>query len=303
MIMKDKEVLVTGYGFIGQHLVDKLYNEGAKLTVIEKNLDKIHKLKSEGVRIIKGDLCYLQENMEFDYVFHTAGITQVAYAENNYVETYNNNVLATLNLLRHVKTRKRFVFASTAAVYNNAAGKHSETEEVKPLSLYGLSKVAGEQLVKHYVKAANGEYTLLRFFNVYGDGQSEYFLIPQIVSEATMSKKITLWNTTSERDYIYVKDLVDGLISLGTEAKAADEIVNMGTGIGTPSGAIADTISKLMDCNIAITDLQKFDKSSPASLVADTTKAEALGFKARTTLEEGLRNIINGNRQGSHALG
>lgn len=295
MSLENKQVLVTGYGFVGKHLVDQLTREKAEITVLDRNLEHLQKISDPNIKMIKTDLRHLEQKLEYDYVFHTCAVTHVGYGESNYIQTYDDNVTATLNLLKHVKARERFVFTSTAVVYSNVSGKHSEDEMLKPISLYGLSKVAAEALIKHFVLKENGKYTIFRFFNIYGEGQMDIFLIPQILKEAFATNKITIWNRDSERDFIYIKDIVKGMTRLMQDEKTANETINMGTGRTTTSGELADMISELMG-GLEVVNKNYYDPNALATLVADTTKAERFGFRAETPLRKGLEEIIKDKR-------
>lgn len=291
--MKNKTCLVTGYGFVGRYLRRELMDLGADITVLDRNLEHITELQQEcpEAKVIKKDLRHLDTQMEFDYVFHTAGSTHVGYGEINYLRVYEDNVLATLNLLKHVRANRRFVFTSSAVVYPNVNGLHAEDEQLKPSSVYGLSKIAGEQLIRHFSEKNNQDYTIFRSFNSYGEGQKGFFLIPQIIAQGKREGKITLWNRDSERDFIYISDIVRGLVTLPQQQDTKGETINLGTGKASSSGELGDLLGKLLG-NLPVSEKGYHDPAALASVIADTRKAERLGFKARVGLEEGLRKTI-----------
>lgn len=296
MSLEDKEILVTGCGFVGSNLIKYLLSKKARVTVMDRNLEHIHRLGFPEIGVIKTDLRHLHKDFEFDFVFHTAGVTNVGYAEANPLQTYDDNVSATLNLLWHVRARERFVFTSSAVVYNNQGHKHSEKEEPKPISLYGLSKVAGEELIKHFGARNKFNYTIFRFFNIYGAGQSDFFLIPQIINQALRQRKITLWNRTSQRDFIYIDDVIDGVVNIAQKSEAKDEIVNIGTGKIVSTGEIADCIVDILG-DIDVIDENRYDPASISVLAADTSKSESLGFRSTISVKEGLEKTITAYTQ------
>lgn len=287
------KVLVTGYGYVGRYLADYLVNQGADLTIIDRNLEHIAEMTVPNVKTIKGDVRYLEKELEFDYVFHTCGVTNVAYAENNPMKTYEDNVLATLNLLKHVKINKRFIFTSSAVVYGTSSCKSTgEDLPLNPISIYGLSKVAAENLVKHYCKQVKSDYTIFRFFNTYGIGQQKYYLIPQFITQALKESKIEMWNTTSQRDYIYIDDVIKGMVDMPLKENSKNEIINIGTGKSTLSGEVAEKIIKVIGKPIKFIDKKYYDRASSDILVANIEKAKNLGFNPKTKLEEGLTKMI-----------
>lgn len=289
-----KTALITGSGFVGKHLTAYLIDKGFDATVMARNIKETSHLP-KAAKLISTDIRYLEKGFEFDYVFHLAAVSIVRYADPNYMQAYESNVMATLNLLQHVKARERFIFASTAAVYKNGAIL-SETSKVAPISIYGLSKVAGEDLVKYFNRKYGLKYTIFRFFNLYGEGQSNLYLITQLIEQA-IAGEITVLNRKSKRDYLYVKDLVKGITQLGQNKDTLNETINMGTGKAVSSGEMIDIITKLVSKNVVINNKNIIDPTSPMSLVADISKAKSMGFNPTTTLEDGIRNMLKEGKQ------
>ena len=155
------KILVTGgAGFIGSHLTDRLLNEGFEVSVID-NLDTgrleniAHHQGRRNFHLIKGDIRdsnLVKETMkEVDIVFHEAALASVTLSVENPILTNDINVTGTLNLLKassdhHVK---RFIFASSAAVYGDTSSPQKrEGMTPNPKSPYGVSKLAAENYVK-----------------------------------------------------------------------------------------------------------------------------------------------------------
>jgi UDP-glucose 4-epimerase len=292
MDLKDKSVLLTGFGFVGKHLAPELIKRGAKLTVLDKDIDSLVGIP-EGVNVLKSNLRHLTQKMEFDYVMHLASLTSVSYCETNYAETFESNTLGTINLLKNVKINERFIFTSSAVVYGNQnQKKYDESMTLHPISDYGVSKALAESAITNYAKKLNYKYTICRFFNLYGEGQTEIYIVPQIILEALKKRKITIWNDLSSRDFIYVKDAVEALLIFAENQAAENQIVNIGSGKGTTIGQLSNDIKGLIDKDIEIVNKNIFDKASPLSLTADVEKAKRLGFSAKTSTLVGLRNTI-----------
>ena len=287
------KVLITGYGFVGQYLADYLASQKAEITIMDRNLDHLSKLKNTDISLIKTDIKYLGKDLTFDFVFHTASVTNVGYAEANPIQTYEDNVTATLNLLKHLTIKKRLIFTSSAVVYGATGdGFPSETSELRPISIYGLSKVTAENLIQHFGRLNKFDYNIFRFFNIYGAGQQKYYLIPQFINQAMTEKKIEMWNTTTKRDYIYIEDVVKGVADIPLREDSKNEIVNIGTGMPTASGEVAKMIIKILDKPIKFTDKNYHDPASPEILVANNEKALKFGLKPSTSLEQGLRKMM-----------
>jgi len=295
MGLKDKEILCSGYGFVGQHLVRYLVSQGAKVTVMDRNMSHTQTMPEE-VKTIKGDIRHLTGDYSFDHVFHTAGVANVGYSEANPIQTFEDNVVTTLQLLKHIKIRERLVFTSSATVYGISTTPHEEDEQLSPISTYGLSKQVAEDVVKHFARLTGFEYTIVRFFNIYGEGQTKNFLIPQLIDEIRKKNEINLWNTTTIRDYIYIKDVVEGISNLALNKFAANQIVNIGSGTRTTSGEMAETIIRIFGNKARLNVKNIEQKGSHQVLVADMEKANGLDFKAKTSLEDGLRETIDAMR-------
>jgi UDP-glucose 4-epimerase len=285
---------VTGYGFISSHLVTYLLGRGAQVTVVEKNLLANGTIPSPQIRFKNADLRYFKDEKEYDYVFHLAGITNAAYAESNPIEAYEANVLATCNLLHSVKVKERFVFTSSATVYGNAPGEHilSETNPTSPISIYGATKVAAEDLIKTFARTRHLPFNIVRFFNLYGPKQSTLYIVPQIVIQALREKRIVLRNAVVERDFLFVGDAVECLVKAAT-SDTVGSTINVGSGIPISLGQLASTVLDVLnDPEVPVTSGNDYEPFSAKRLVADITRAILLGWKPKTSLREGLERTV-----------
>ena len=225
MSFKGQDVVVVGYGFVGQHLVRRLLEQGATVTVI----DKREGLKAP-CKTLNLDVRHLEKDIYCDYLFHLAGITNYRYAEENPMETLEANVLATMQLLRRAKVAKRFVFTSSAAVYAPSDEPIAEDYKLEPKSVYGASKVCAETLIRQHAP----NHAIARFFNLYGPGQGPSYIVPQLIQEALATKRMKLRNTQTARDYIYVEDALEWLENEALrEGFPYSRTFNIGSGMAT----------------------------------------------------------------------
>lgn len=292
-------VLVTGYGFVSPYVTDRLVNAGAEVTVVEKDplalaigRNKIRNFNS--VEYINGNIGELF-NRDFDYVFHLAGITNVRYAENNPLETYEENVITTLKLLKHIEINKRLLFTSSAVVYGNSGSKSviSEDTPLMAQSIYGDTKVAAETLIHSMAQRLGFKYTVARFFNLYGPGQSHIYLIPQLIKQALTEGQITVWNTKTVRDFLFVGDAVDCITSAVLNSSLENTSLNVGSGFGRTVKEVADEVAALIKGNIEVKSLEKYDPASPMVLISDITKARSIGWSPSKNFSEGLKETIS----------
>jgi UDP-glucose 4-epimerase len=212
--------LVTGgAGFIGSHIVEELIKEKAEVRILDDLSKGSKDNMPKDVEFVKGsvtDRPLLEKVMKgIDYVFHEAAQTSVAFSITHPKTTWEINIRGTKLLLNAaVKAGiKRFIFASSAAVYGNALPPLSEKMDVKPISPYGNSKRMGEILMQEYYEKEGLDSISLRYFNVFGprqDPTSEYSgVISKFISKMSKNERpIIFGNGMQTRDFIYVKDVV-----------------------------------------------------------------------------------------------
>jgi UDP-glucose 4-epimerase len=302
-----KALVTGGAGFIGSHLVDALLERGDDVVVIDdlstgrrENLDGA---LARGASLLEGDVTdadaisdvFSTERPEL--VFHLAAQIDVRRSVTDPVFDLNVNVGGTLNLLQAalLSTPRRFVFASTGgAIYGEGAGRDlplDESAECLPDAPYGQSKYSAEGYMSLYSRFHGLSVAALRFGNVYGPRQDPFGEagVVAIFSAALLSGGTpkVFGDGRQTRDYVYVGDVVDAFLSAaGSEAQGT---YNVGTGIETSVLELGELLGRICE--------REFDpEMAPARagevqrIAIDSGLAEAeLGWRARTTLEEGLR--------------
>lgn len=245
---KKNKILVTGAdGFLGSHLVEKLLKENYNVTAfcyynsfnssgwikdIPQNLQK-------KLTIIMGDIrdSFLVNKIlkDYDYVFHLAALISIPYSYEAFHSYNSTNISGTLNILSACKNNKikRLLVTSTSEVYGSAL--YTPIDEQHPLqaqSPYSATKIASDNLSFSFFKSFNIPLVIARPFNTYGPRQSERAIIPTIISQMLKKNKIQLGSTNTIRDFNYVSDTVDGLISLMNTKNIEGEIFNICSGRG-----------------------------------------------------------------------
>lgn len=224
-----KRILITGAaGFISSQLAYRLYKEGNELILIDnfsygyndnlvfKDVDFTNSIYKKDIR----DIDFLEglfKNNKIDVVYHFAGITPLPDCQSNPIEAVDVNVRGTVILaeLSRKYCVKKFIFASTSAVYENNTDFPSVEEKVeKPSLIYPSTKYTAEQFLKSYNDCYRLPITILRFANVYGPHIDCLRLQPPVVAyiirELYFDRNPVLHsNGNQERDFIYVDDLVD----------------------------------------------------------------------------------------------
>jgi len=201
-------VLVTGgAGFIGSHLVKKLIELGADVTILDtetnrtKNLqqvrDKIHFIQAS---VTDFDIC-LASTKNKKIVFHLGAFVSVPESVENPQACHNININGTFNLLEacRLNNTKRFVFSSSAAVYGPTQKVCTESDSCNPTSPYGTSKLIGELLCKQYAQNYGLQTICLRYFNVFGKNQNPNgayaAVVAKFMDQIEQNKPITIFAT------------------------------------------------------------------------------------------------------------
>jgi len=291
-------VLVTGAGgFIGSHLLPALIARGYEVLAFDKAevLDKI----TDDVLKVEADICdstrmnslgpSLKEN-HVNSIIHLAAMAAPRVAEKKPEETFRINVYGTLNVLRMAKEAKvkRIVFASTAHVYG-ISPKYMPTDESHPLALqddYTISKILGEQLCQLFYQNHNIAYVVLRMFNGYGPRQSLDYFIPAMIQQAKKGH-MTLHGREITKDFIYVSDMVDAMLTV----LPLDYVgpLNVGTGVQTPLETVATFIANKFHVDLTLAET---DDKGPTHMQCDSSRLRGLGWSPKVSLQEGLNLTI-----------
>lgn len=298
------KVLVTGgAGFIGSHLVDSLVGDGNEVHVID-NLSNgkmanvnpsatFHRLDIFGDR---GKIERLFKKEGFDFVFHLAAMARIPECLDKPIESFNINVTGTLYLLQLAREFgvQGFVFSSSSSVYGEVNQEVPIVEETKlqPISLYGLHKLAAEQLVLMYAKFYGLKASALRYFNVYGTNrQSAEGAYPNVFSafgRDSQRGEITIFGDGEQRrDYVHVFDVVRANLAF-IDHPAWGQVFNVGTGETHTVNEVARYFSPKR------TSYQPARIGDPRYSCAEVSRAkQELSFKAETTFEEGARIYLD----------
>ena len=307
-------ILITGgAGFIGSTLADKLLEENNKIVVIdnfndyyspklkEKNIK--HNLDNKNYKLYRGDICdknllrKIFEENQIDVVVHIAASAGVRPSIENPLSYVKNNIEGTVNIVEVMKENgiKKIVFASSSSIYGNCKEEiFSEDLKVsEPISPYAASKSACEQFLYTYSKLFDIQVVALRFFTVFGPRQRPDLAIRKFIDLITENKPIPVYGDgTTIRDYTYVDDIVDGIISAINYNDTPYEIINLGGGAPVSLNQMIETIEKVLNKKATIEHLpmQPGDVSKTA---ADITKAKKLlNYNPKTSFKEGIIKFI-----------
>ncbi len=250
-----KRALVTGgAGFIGSTLTRHLLQLGYDVTVFD-NLSFGRKEHIwPGVRLVKGDI-RSQANVKrvlrqpFDVVFHLAAIHFIPFCNEHPKETIEINIEGTRNFLEILSQRppKKLFFASTAAVYNIGSHKHTLKELPEPMDIYGLTKLSGEHLVRHFQLKTSTSCSIGRLFNAYGPNETNPHLIPHIINQLRAgTRTLSLGNLKPFRDYIHTDDMCRGILGLTLKQRRGLGMANIASGEEYSVREVVDVFSSVL---------------------------------------------------------
>ena len=290
MKLNGKRILVTGSsGFVGKNLVEELKRQDADvLTLTDHDGRRIDIRDQQRVEAI------INEIKNIDIVYHLAAITSVPFSFENPRETYDVNVLGTLNILELCRScnADKIVFASSYVYGQPQYLPIDEKHPLQPTNPYARSKILGEELCRAYNTDFGVKCIILRPFNIYGVGQNKNFLIPSIIDQLRYGK-IELKDPEPKRDFIYISDVIDAYVKAG-EFKGDFEVFNIGYGKSYSVKEIVDKIIYLYGKDVKVKYSGERRKNEIMDTIANTKKAkEKLGWKPRVEIDKGLGNLLN----------
>jgi len=277
----NNNVLVTGSkGFIGSLLVAKLQSKGYKVFEWDEN---------------NGDISTTPiELQNINHVFHLAAQTFVPKSWDEPYSFYKSNTLGTINVLEFCKTKEISLTFISAYVYGAPNSLPiDESHELKPSNPYMHSKILAESVCKFYSDNFDVKVNIIRPFNIYGPGQSDRFLIPEIILQTlSKTKEIKVQDLSPKRDFVYIDDLIDAImLSMNTEGNY--NILNIGSGKSYSVKEIIDLIQKIANTNKPVISNDNIRKNEIPDVIADISFAkEILNWSPKFSFEDGLKKLI-----------
>ncbi len=299
-------VVVTGAaGFIGSHLSERLLAEGHEVVGIdsfsdyydrglkEQNLERARTKANfalEEVDLVDGDLRPLLAGARV--VFHLAGQPAVRPSWGRDFDRYvRDNILATQRLLEALRPLQvdRLVFAGSSSVYGNAeVFPTKETTLPRPISPYGMTKLAAEHLAMVYMRNFGIPVVSLRYFTVYGPRQRPDMAFSRFMHALHDNEEIeVLGDGEQTREFTYVSDAVDGTVKAAS-ADVVGQIINLGGGSRVTVNRVLDTLEDISRVKMRRRNLPAAPGDPRHTGASINLARERLGWEPRVSLREGL---------------
>jgi len=308
---KISKALVTGgAGFIGSHIVDELIRKGIETYVVDDlstgSLENLgHHKHDKLLHLIVKDIRKIEEVLpdaaDIDVVFHEAAIASVLRSVKEPSLVHDVNVNATLDLMNFCvkKGIKRFVFASTAAVYGTLKDtRASEKLVCKPISPYGASKLSIENYLSAYHASYGLETVAVRYFNVYGPRQimNDYSGVITIFTNKLLRKEtpIVHGDGLQTRDFVHVKDVVQANILAMDSKNAVGQVFNVATGNSITILNLLETLKSITNTEYIVPNLGPSREGDIRFGLASIDKIRtSLGFVPKISTDKGLVGVVD----------
>lgn len=300
-----KSALVTGgAGFIGSWVVRALMERGYSVRVLDNLSTGSDANIPSGVDLITGDICdpeAVKKSVQgCGRVFHLAAFTVVGESMDRAAECCQTNIVGTANVLTAAASAnvERIVFSSSSAIYPGWI-QTPITEETlpEPENIYAQTKANCESLIKFFVDDKKIQGTVLRYFNVYGPGQTAYSaypsVIPAFLTRVQDGRPLLVHSDGSQtRDFVYAEDVARANIEAAEYPgePAGLPVYNIASGVSTSVIDLARMVNRMAGRS---EDMVEFDDPVPGDLQDNPAcidrARDGLGWEPRTQLEDGLK--------------
>ena len=232
-----KNILITGgAGFIGSNLSEYLINKGYKVQIVDDlSTGKLKNLSNLKIKFYKKDILDINKinfKKKIDIIIHLAAKAEILISKDK-EEIYSKSNLNALQSLLNFASKnkvKKFIFASSASIYGDTKNKKiSENFRSDPKHFYAYSKLIGEKMIINYSKINKFNYTIFRFFNIYGKKSTA--VVAKFIAQKLQNKKITIFGDGKQkRDFLHIDDLNHAIFQSIKIKKSNNQIYNLGSG-------------------------------------------------------------------------
>jgi len=303
-----KAVVTGGAGFIGSHLVDRLVSEGYSVAVLDNMscgfLENLERHRNyEGVTVLDVDLRDAKRLEEVfrghDVVFHMAAHADIRRSLEDHRADLENNVVGTLNVLEAMYKNgvQDLVFASTSALYGEAEVMPTP-EDCSPVqtSLYGASKLTCEAYMEAYTQFSSLKFWSFRFSNVVGERCRRGVIWDFVHKLRSNPRELEiLGDGRQSKEYLYVKDCVDGMMVGYRRASGSVNVFNLAIEEQTTVDRVADIVIDEMGLN----NVKRRYTGGPRGWIGDNPvvilsidRIKKLSWKPRISSEEAIRRTV-----------
>jgi nucleoside-diphosphate-sugar epimerase len=296
---KDKSIFITGSnGFVGQHLLSKLTDCGAKISTLcrEYRRDENSTQYQGDIRDAKFVMAAILK-CQPDHIFHLAGdITRSSSAE-TFSNSIDINLNGTLNILmaaQQVQKLKSTVVMGTIDEYGECDFDIEENIKARPFNAYSFSKYCATELSKIFNQFYDVNTVVLRPTLIYGPMQNVNMMLPDLICHLLDNKLFAMSEGKQTRDFIYIDDVINACLTAALTQECYGETFNIGSGQSSEIIEVAKTVEILMKKkNLLNVGAMNYRPNEIMTSSVSIEKAKALlGWKPVYSLEQGLQKTI-----------
>ncbi|MDI6751439.1 MAG: NAD-dependent epimerase/dehydratase family protein [bacterium] len=302
MEFEGKKILVTGgAGFVGTNLVLSLLKKGSKVFILDDLTTGREEFLSKEAEFVRGSVTnsHLVEQLvkEVEIIFHLAA-RNILLSSKHPKEDYEVNIGGTLNILLAAKKKgiERIVYSSSASIYGNPRYLPlNEEDNPNPLSLYSVSKLAGENYCIAFYEMYGLSTSVVRYSNIYGPYQSPINPYCGVVAKFFQAAKKGFpleihGDGEHTRDFTYVEDAVEATLSVALSKKTEGRVYNVATGIEVNINTLAKKITGLYNKELLSRYIDRRDIDNIRRRVLNVEKIRKdIRWIPNITLDEGLQ--------------
>jgi len=292
-----KILLVGGLGFIGKNFIQK-FSKKYEFSIYanQNSVSNVSKVLLQNVTLMEGLIEEKEKLTSFikevnpEIVIHLAAMTGLKKCQDNPKKTFETNVNGTFNVIKAcIEINSKLIFASSFEVYGKTSKVEREEEDIlNPVNTYSLTKMLGEELVKHAHRTQKLDYTILRISNVYGPDYQRG--INTMIKTGMNEKKIYINDPKRFKNFIHVNDVIDLLDAIINDKNSTNEIFNIGSIDTLNLEEISNKISTYLQSDI------KFEFLPGNELETDyrpsLKKLNNFGYSAKISFDKGLFDTI-----------
>jgi nucleoside-diphosphate-sugar epimerase len=293
--LKKKILIIGGTGFIGHHLAKKcLKLSWHVVSLSSKKPENFRRLKK--IKYLYGDISYFKNlsvllNYNFHYVVNLGGYID----HHNKTQTYKSHFLGVKNLAKFFlkKNIESFIQAGSSAEYGNTNSPHKETFKCKPEMIYGKSKLKSTKYLINLHKKKNFPATVIRYYQVYGPGQSINRFIPLLINACIKNIEFPASHGKQKRDFLYIEDAVSAILKALINKTARGEVINIGSGRVITLLSLMKTIKKKIGGGKILLGRIKLRKDEPMIIAPNLSRSrKILKWQSTTSLKQGINKTI-----------
>lgn len=313
--LANKKILVTGgYGFIGSHLISRLYKE-CEVAVFTRKTSNPWRLRNALSQIhqFTGDISNYSDienaikQFQPHVIFHFAAYG-VNSRNDNYLDAIRTNIEGTANLIfsaQYSKNLEKIINLGSSSEYGETDKAIREEMMLKPIDVYGSTK-ASATLIGHQLAAQLGiNIITFRPFNLFGESEESHKLFSYVIQQILQNKEVLLTPCDQLRDYCYIQNIIDAFLLVAVNPVVKNEIFNIGSGQVYPIKYFVDTIFSHMNTNLqpqyGALKYRENERMTPQPNISKVKNL--LGWQPNISLEEGILRTINWYRQNEYGIG